>query len=647
VSELRERIRSTGAPEGSVDARSIEPMLARVADEPFSAPGWLFELKYDGFRMIGARVHGKPFLRYRRGQEATGSFPEIARTLGRLPYADLVLDGEVVVLDETGKPSFERLQQRVHLTRPRDIEDATVRLAATLFAFDLLACEGFDLRSLPLERRKRLLRDVLPPAGPIRYADHYEDRGEEVFAEVGRLGFEGIVAKRADAPYTSTRSPAWLKIRVDRTGDFAIVGHTRPKGSRQAIGALHLACRGGSGWLYAGRVGTGLTDELLGRLRELLASNRVDEPPCAGAPSGRDHVWVRPTVVCEVRYKEWTGAGSLRHPVFLRLREDRAVDACETAPAPDVPAPPSVPPPPPDRSVPFTNLDKVFWPDEGYTKGDLIEYYREVSPWLLPYLVDRPVVLTRYPDGIHGKNFYQKDAPAFVPDWIRTETMWSEHARREIRYFVVEDETSLTYLANLGTIPLHLWSSRVGSLQHPDWCILDLDPKRAPFSDVVRVARSLRTLCTEIGLESFVKTSGSTGLHVLLPLGGRCTYEQSRLLAELLARVVVAELGEIATLVRAVGDRGERVYVDYLQNGHGRLLVSPYSVRPLAGAPVSAPLRWTEVDGRLDIRRHTIRTMPRRLARMKQDPLRPALDRTPDLERALAALAARVSSGSP
>jgi bifunctional non-homologous end joining protein LigD len=328
----------------------------------------------------------------------------------------------------------------------------------------------------------------------------------------------------------------------------------------------------------------------------------------------------------------------------VQLHDEGTVEACEAPrvdPAVDV-APAAVSAAAPEKTVPFTNLDKVFWPEEGYTKGDLIEYYREIAPRLMPYLVDRPVVLTRYPDGIHGKSFYQKDAPGFVPEWIRTETMWSEGASREIRYFVVEDEAGLAYLANLGTIPLHLWSSRVGSLQYPDWCILDLDPKRAPFSDVIKIARALRALCNEIGLPSFVKTSGSTGLHVLLPLGGRCTHEQSTLLAELLARVVVADLGDIATLVRAVGDRGDRVYVDYMQNGQGKLLVAPYSVRPLPGAPVSAPLRWSEVSSRLDIRQHTIRTMPGRLKRMKEDPLLPILDTEPDLDGAMAALAARL-----
>jgi bifunctional non-homologous end joining protein LigD len=252
------------------------------------------------------------------------------------------------------------------------------------------------------------------------------------------------------------------------------------------------------------------------------------------------------------------------------------------------------------------------------------------------------VVLTRYPDGIAGKSFVQKDAPGFVPGWVRTERMWSEHAQREIDYFICDDMETLLYLANLGTIPLHIWSSRVRTLQNPDWCILDLDPKGAPFTDVIRVAYAVHDLCEEMDLPSFPKTSGSTGLHVLLPLGGQCTYEQSRSLGEVMARIVCQRLPEIATTTRAVGARGGRIYVDFLQNGHGRLLVSPFSVRPVPGARVSTPLRWKEVKAGLDPALFTIRSLPDRLKRAKVDPLRAVLDLKPDLPRALARLAERL-----
>jgi bifunctional non-homologous end joining protein LigD len=416
------------------------------------------------------------------------------------------------------------------------------------------------------------------------------------------------------------------------------VGFSPAKGAGSGHGALHLAVREGDRWEYAGRVGSGFSTGELDRLSEELVDDRRTDPPCSGEIAHPERqTWVEPSAVCEVRFKEWTGAAHLRHPVFLRLRDDKAPEDCIREGGREAEAEPPDPPPPAaaPRTLSLTNLDKPFWPEEGYTKGDLIDYYRKIGPWLLPYLEDRPLVLTRYPDGIHGKSFFQKDAPGYVPDWIRTEMMWSEHAQREIHYFVCDDLDTLVYLINMGTIPLHLWSSRISSLQHPDWSILDLDPKEAPFADVIRIARHIRKLCQSIDLPCFVKTSGSSGLHVLIPLGGQCTYEESRSLAELMARVVATELPEIATIIRSPRSRGGRVYIDYVQNGHGRLLVSPFCVRPLPGATVSAPLRWSEVKKGLTIGRHTIRSVPRRMKRLVDDPLRPVLETRPDLASAL------------
>jgi bifunctional non-homologous end joining protein LigD len=326
--------------------------------------------------------------------------------------------------------------------------------------------------------------------------------------------------------------------------------------------------------------------------------------------------------------------------VFLALSDDKAPEDCWLAggkkPLPARPAPsrPAAP------SVRVTNPDKVFWPETGHTKADLVDYYRRVAPRLLPFLRDRPLVLTRYPDGIAGKSFYQKDAPDYVPDWIRIETLWSEGSEREIRYFVVESEEALAYVANMAAIPLHVWSSRIASLQHPDWCILDLDPKGAPFEHVVRVARALHGLCRRIRLPHYVKTSGSTGLHVLIPLGARYTHEQSRSMAELLANWAVKELPDIATVARQLDSRDGKVYVDYLQNGHGRLLVAPYSARPVPGATVSMPLTWGQVTARLDMHRFDIRSAPRLLERQASDPLAGLLTGAADLPDALERLGA-------
>jgi bifunctional non-homologous end joining protein LigD len=421
---------------------------------------------------------------------------------------------------------------------------------------------------------------------------------------------------------------------------------TRPEGSRTGFGALHLATHVNGRLVYAGRAGSGFDEGQLRSLYARLDAMRIPSPAFVeGEPNGRGHVWVRPELVCEVRYREWADDGHLRQPVFLRLREDLAPSACvrdaaaehaQEAPAVAAPAPP------PEaatstRTVHLTNLDKVFWPEDGYTKGDLLDYYRRIAPALLPYLRDRPLMLTRFPDGIHGKSFFQKDAPQFMPGWLRTERMYSEDAGREVDQIICEDVESLLYLVNLGTIPLHVWSSRYATLQAPDWCVIDLDPKEAPFSDVVTVARAVHELCDEIGLPSYPKTSGASGLHVMIPLGRQTTHAESRILAQLLSTVIAQRLPEIATLTRVIGNRGGRVYLDTTQNGHGKLIACQYAVRPVVGASVSTPLEWREVNAKLDPKKHTIKTVPKRVA-ARGDPLRGILEAKPDLPAALTRL---------
>ncbi len=641
--KVRKTLKRLGAPRRRVDPARVKVMLAQTADGPFSKKDWIYELKYDGFRVLCSSAGGTARLFYRSGREATHLFPELVRTVRALPCGRIILDGEIVVLDEKARPDFQQLQARAQLHRPPEIERGAIERPVTCYVFDLLALEDYDLRGLPLLKRKEILRELLPPAGTLRYTDHIEGRGREFHEQVRSMGLEGVLAKHAGSKYRGGRSSSWLKVKADRTGDFVVVGYTAPKGGRVGFGALHLAAFDGGELNYAGRVGTGFSDKQLEALRVLFEPLEIDDAPCLGpVPKTRGHHWVSPEFVCEVRYKERTADGLLRQPAFVRMREDKKPEECL---APDARgAERDAPVELPEESAPDeflgTNLTKVFWPKEGYTKGDLIGFYREISPWLLPYLRDRPVVLTRYPDGIDGKSFFQKDAPSWVPDWLRRERIWSEQTQREIDYFICDDVESLLFLANLGTIPLHVWSSRVTDLARPDWCILDLDPKGAPFADVVKVARAIFRLCEKVGFECFVKTSGSTGLHVLLPLAGQCTYEQSRSLGELIARVIEAELPKIATTARVMEKREGRVYVDFLQNGHGRLLVAPFSVRPLAGATVSAPLRWSEVNSKLSIDKFTIKTLPARMTRMKgPDPMLGVLEARPDLVSILARLA--------
>lgn len=653
---LRAELTRLGAPSRQVPADSVQLMLAESRERPFSGAGWLFELKLDGYRVLGSKESTARLLSRNRN-DLSACFPEVLRALRALPLDGLLLDGEIVALDEAGRPSFQLLQQRAQLRRPLDIRHASLQCPVTFFVFDLLAFENFDLRPLPLSARKALLRKVVPPAGVIRFLDHFEEDGEVLYQQVQKLGLEGIVAKRAEVPYRAGRSANWLKIRTRRSEDFVVVGFSAPKGSRSGFGALYLALFVDGELTYAGRAGSGFNETQLTQVRAKLEEIRRRAAPCSGPiPKEKGASWVEPRLVCEVEYTEWTEEGLLRQPVFLRFRDDKRPEECvgrgaageedllipsearnlageATEPATRARE---------DRKIPFTNLQKIFWPDDRYTKGDLIEYYRSVAPWILPYLTDRPVVLTRYPDGIAGKSFFQKDAPGFVPEWIRTERMWSEQAQREIDYFVCDDEASLLYLINLGTIPLHVWASRAASIDRPDWCVLDLDPKEAPFTDVVRVALATHALCEEIGLPNLVKTSGSSGLHVLIPLGGQCRYDEARSLGELLARVVSTELPEISTLTRQVSRRAGKVYIDYLQIGAGRLIVAPFSARPLPGAPVSTPLRWNEVNEELDMRRFTIVTVPERMQKLKRDPLREVLEEKPDLAAALERLGSRL-----
>jgi bifunctional non-homologous end joining protein LigD len=643
-------------------------MLAEDAKEPFSDPNFIFELKYDGYRLLAVVESGKSDLIYRRGSRATDLYPEIARAASLLPFSRLILDGELVCLDENARPSFSRLQQRSQLRRTADVSAAVVRLPATLQIFDILAFEDFDLRSLPLVERKGILRDVLPRAGPLRFVDHIPGEGALFYAEVERMGLEGVMAKRGDSKYRSGRSGEWLKLKADKVADFVVIGMTPPDGSRTGFGALHLAAYSRAvastgeaptepRLVYAGRVGSGFTEDQLKTFKALLQKDALEGPPCPIVDEPKGSTYVAPRHVVEVRFKSWSAQSLLRQPVFLRSRDDKPPEECwrpgeegeaevpnrEAAEAADVVV---------DKTVRFTNLNKVFWPAceqnaVAYTKGDLIDYYRNVAPWFLPYLADRPITLTRYPDGINGKSFFQKDAPPFIPGWMRTERLWSEDTGKELDLIIGGDRghgdlETLLFIANLGAIVLHAWNARASDPARPDWIILDLDPKEAPFEHVISLAQEAKALCDEIGLPCFAKTTGSSGLHVLLPTGGALTHEQCKTFAELLARVIVTRRDTIATIVRVPAHRGGKVYIDFLQNGHGKLLVAPFSVRPLPGAPVSMPLHWSEVREGLTPRQFTMANAIPRLQKLEGDPLLGVLKERPDLLGALVKLGERL-----
>jgi len=646
LEELAQKV--TDAPPHRLHAADVRLMLAQTGTEPFDDEAWWFELKYDGYRLLAEKDGDHVELRYRRGKIVNDLFPDLAEAVARLAAEHVVLDGEVVVLDDDAIPRFQLLQRRAQLLRPIDVARSCRRHPVTYYAFDLLGLDERDLRPLALDRRKGMLEQLVPRLGTIRYADHMPGRGQAFFTEVERRGLEGLVAKRRDAPYRAGRSRDWLKLPCRRRDEFAIVGFTAPKGGRSGFGGLHLA-QGADGHLvYAGRVGSGFSEDDLRRLGTVLRDAAVDAPALPIPSSGLGPTtWVEPQLVCEVRFTNRTEDGLLRHPVFMGLRMDRTVDDLRGTPAEPRAATSDDTAPDPESaerapSVTIVNPHKVFFPESGFTKADLIEYHRSVAPALLPLLEDRPVVLTRYPDGITGKSFFQKNMPAHTPSWVRRETIWSEHAEREIAYLILDSEEALVHAVNSATIPLHVWASRVASLQTPDWMVLDLDPKGAPFEHVVELANAAHRLASDIGLPSYCKTSGSTGLHVLVPLGRQLTYLQTRQLAELLARVIVRQHPDIATIDRVIQARKGRVYVDYVQNGHGRLLVSAFSVRPIEGAPVSTPLHWREVKKSLDPSRFDIRSVPRRLRQQRRDPWAGLLEAKPDLIPALEALHERM-----
>lgn len=628
--------------EASDDADKTAGMLTRA--------GWLYELKLDGVRILARREGSEASLRYRTGRNASASYPEVTRAVRALPGRRLVLDGEIVAFDDNGKPDFQRLGRRIHATHPRDALLAAREVAVSYLVFDLLAVGESDLRSLPLVERKRLLARIVRGKGQIRVLDHLADDARPLWAFVRTQGLEGVIAKRGASAYAlgPRRTEDWIKVKHEKSEDFVVIGWTRGEGGREALGALELATFAGEALIYRGRVGTGFDDATLNALLAALRPLAVDACPARGdmpdAPRGRS--FVRPEVVVRVRSIGWTHEGHLRHAVFEGMRNDVAPDTCTAAPAEErvalalaqADARAKAAPDRPDGRVVLTNQDKVFWPDEGYTKGDLCRYYGDIADAMLPYLRERPVLMVRYPDGIAGKHFFQWNIPPGTPDWVRAFPIKSEeHDGREVMSFLVDDRDTLLFIANLGAIPLHILASRAEDLERCDFLTVDFDVGGAPFSHAVELARALHALLDEIGLEGFPKTSGQTGLHVLVPLGG-VPFEAAKALAELLGRILHARQPAISTVERMRERRpAGMVYIDTGQTGRSRAIVAPYSVRAYAGARVSTPLAWDEVGFGLDPSRFTIFTLPERIA-AHGDPMRPLLDARPDVPAAVEAL---------
>ena len=636
---------------------SLSPMLATLADAPFDDPDWLFELKWDGYRAIASiERDGSVALVSRNGNDFGPKFPELADLAGAFSERPVIVDGEIVVLDENGKPSFQALQERLDRFGRADPHKRPV----TFVAFDLLYGNGRDLRGEPLEKRKAILESILTGAGPVLFSKHVVGDGKDLFTLAQRQGLEGIMAKRRRSTYQDRRSRDWVKIKTGLRQEVVVGGWTEARGSRKHFGALLVGTYDGDELIYAGSVGTGFDGRKLESLAKIMAPLARETPAFAEPPKTDTPAhWIEPQLVAEVSFAEWTRDGLMRQPVFIALREDKDPRDIVRERAKHVAAaPPKTAAHAAKRttetveigghSLVLSNDAKVLWPEDGYTKGDLIRYYREVAPFILPHLAHRPLTLQRYPDGIHGESFFEKNAPRGLPDWIETVGVPSDGARRgEVRFVVCNDEAALVWVANLASIVLHVWTSRVESLDTPEFIFFDLDPDEGcTLATLATVALGLRDTLAEIGLTPLLKSSGGSGLHVAIPLAPEYTYEQAKGFAELVARHLNARMPDLTTLLRMPAKRPKgTVYLDYVQVGKGKTLVAAYSARPRAGAPVSMPLEWNEVEAMArkraketegEFARFTLKNAPARLAERgdlwggahwKQQRLEPALEK--------------------
>lgn len=663
----------------------VLPMLATLSDRPFSDPNWLFEIKWDGVRALASVSNGALTLRSRNNVDITKRYPELASLAKNLAAREAVIDGEIVALNEQGLSDFELLQQRMHVRAPSE------RLVATTpvvyFAFDLLYCDGFDLREAPLLQRKQFLQRLLYPSAAVRFADHQVAEGRELFELARQHGLEGIVAKRIDSQYVPDRSASWLKLKVTETVDAVVAGWTEPRTTGLKFGSLLLGLYDGKKLRFVGHVGTGFDaskqTEIFAKLKELSMSTcPFDVKPTANEKP----FWTSPALVARVKFSDWTNEHALRHPVFVGLREDIEPTDCtwETEVAVTSQADPESDPHADAKSdivhapqlvgrvltsksqieselfsgrsenisieldgkrLRFSNLNKIYFPESGYTKRDLLAHYYSVADHILPFLKDRALVLRRYPDGIKGQAFFQKDLREGLPDWFKTVPIDSEERGKEIHYATANDRASLLFLAGLGCIDHNPWSSRIADLDHPDYFFFDLDPSDGTeFTVVVTVAKALHERLEGLNLKCFLKTSGATGFHIFIPVEPVYTYEQLRTFAEIIARGVTAEHPNLVTSERIVAKRpAGRVLIDVAQNAQGRPLAAAYSVRAFPKAPVSTPLHPRELRTNLKPESLNIKSILPRL-KEKGDLWANLWDSRQRLENAIEMLSAQMSA---
>ncbi len=618
--------------------KTVEPMLAQIGKgDPPTSDEWLFEIKWDGVRALCYLDHGDLRMMTRNGNRMDRQYPELSILPHHINAKQAILDGEIASLDARGVPSFEQLQRRITVSEASAIATLARHHPVVLFLFDLLYLDGYDLRGVSFLERKRLLKEVLVPSDVIRYSDHFTGGGANLLAAVKQQGIEGIVAKRASSLYESRRGSDWVKYKVTNSDSFVLCGYT--KGERELFGALVLGIYDQDELTWAGNVGTGFDRKLMQVIHDRLAPLATPKCPLKPAkelPKGDAVTWTRPELVCEVKFANWTDDGRLRAPVFLGLRPDIDPSDCVRTPAAEAERAPLLDPSVAEATLvvdnhrlKFTNLNKVFYPKDGVVKRDLLNYYDAVAPLILPHLKDRPLSLKRYPNGIDADFFFQKEVAESFPKWLRTAMA------DKIRHVIGEDRATLLFLVNLGCIDHNPWMSRIGSLEHPDYLLIDLDPQDCGYAKIVEAALLVRAKLDSAELESYPKTTGGDGMHLFVPLEARYSYEQVRSFAELLSVMVAHERPDLFTTPRAVSKREKgKVYFDWAQIAEGKTISAPYVLRAYAGAPVATPLAWREVTPRLDPGQFNIRNALARFDRVG-DLFEGVLKRPQKLEQAV------------
>jgi bifunctional non-homologous end joining protein LigD len=649
------------APKGKFD-NSITPMLATLVDGPFDDPGWQYEVKWDGYRALAFMQGEQADLKSRNNKSFNDKFYPVLAAI-KAWNLNAIIDGEVVVVNDDGVSNFNSLQNW------RSEADGEL----LFYVFDVLWLDGKNLMGLSQKERSAVLLTLVPENGIIRSGFSVEARGTEFFDVAKDMGLEGIIAKRSDSTYLpGDRSRDWLKIKVQKRQEVIIAGYSKNDDSPKLFSALLLGAYKDGRLQYVGKVGTGFNDkqqkEMIAQFKPLIIEKApFEQTPDYNKPSRfrrnpphASATWLKPQLVCEINFAEITDEGVFRHPSFLAMREDKnakevvietASDTEKVVEAPNETNLKDVVKPPEKldgktllnqkektqckkllgHELKFTNLDKVYWPDEKITKRDMLNYYYQVAPFMLPYLKDRPESMNRHPGGIKGPSFYQKDVTGKVPDWMSTYRYHSNDEPEDKNYLVANEEATLLYMANLGAIEINPWSSTTDNPDNPTWCIIDLDPAdKTTFDHVIQAALVTKSVLDELGVPSYPKTSGSTGMHIYIPFGGKYTYEQSKEFARIIVTLVRDQIPEFTSLERAIKSRNGKMYLDFLQNRPGATLAAPYSVRPKPGATVSMPLHWEEVKPGLKMSDFTIFNTMDRLKR-EGDLFKPVLGEGIDL----------------